>query len=71
MKRVNLGFLWNSVRGRAPCQPRRLIAAAIAGTAERFDVFARVGRREFAGGALLRTPAHVLGMLYYSVRERL
>ncbi len=68
MKRDNLVFLWTSVRDRAP---RRLIAAAIAGTAERFDVFARVGRREFAPAALLQTPAHVLGMLYYSVRERL
>ncbi len=49
----------------------RLIAEAIAGTAERFDVFARIGHHKFPGGALLQTPAHVLGMLYYSMRDRL
>ncbi len=49
----------------------RLIAEAIAGTAERFDVFARIRHRAFPGGTLLRKPALVLGMLYYGLRDRL
>ena len=48
-----------------------LIAEALAGTAERFDVFARLPTPKFPGGTLLRWPALVLGMLYYSLRDRL
>lgn len=49
----------------------KLVAEAIAGTAERFDVFARIPHREFPGGALLRRPALVLAMLYYRLRDLL
>jgi gamma-glutamylputrescine oxidase len=49
----------------------KLMAEAIAGTAERFDVFARIPHRKFPGGRLLRYPAQVLGMLFYSLRDRL
>ena len=49
----------------------KLIAEAIAGTAERFDLFARIPHREFPGGTLLRKPGLVLGMLYYGLRDRL
>jgi gamma-glutamylputrescine oxidase len=49
----------------------KLIAEAIAGSAERFDVFARIPHREFPGGALLRRPALVLAMLYYRLRDLL
>jgi gamma-glutamylputrescine oxidase len=49
----------------------KLMAEAIAGTAERFDVFARIGHRAFPGGTLLRKPALVLGMLWYALRDRL
>ncbi|MFQ5783445.1 MAG: NAD(P)/FAD-dependent oxidoreductase [Alphaproteobacteria bacterium] len=49
----------------------KLIAEAIAGNAERFDVFAGIRHREFPGGTLLRKPALVLGMLYYALRDRL
>jgi gamma-glutamylputrescine oxidase len=49
----------------------RLVAEAIAGTSERFDVFARIPHREFPGGALLRRPALVLAMLYYRLRDLL
>jgi gamma-glutamylputrescine oxidase len=49
----------------------KLVAEAIAGSAERFDVFARIPHREFPGGALLRTPALVLAMLYYRLKDLL
>jgi gamma-glutamylputrescine oxidase len=49
----------------------KLVAEAIAGTAERFDVFTRVPHRQFPGGALLRRPALVLAMLYYRLRDLL
>ena len=47
----------------------KLVAEAIAGQAERFDLFARIKHRRFPGGALMRTPALVLGMLYYRLRD--
>ena len=49
----------------------KLIAEAAAGTAERFDVFARVPSPQFPGGTLLRWPGLVAGMLYYSLRDKL
>jgi len=48
-----------------------LVAAAIAGTAERFDVFAKIPHRDFPGGPLFRRPALVLAMLYYRLRDLL
>lgn len=48
-----------------------LAAEAIAGTSERFDVFARIAHRDFPGGALLRRPALVLAMLWYRLRDLL
>ena len=49
----------------------KLAAEAIAGQAERFDVFTRIQHRRFPGGRLLRTPALVLGTLYYRLRDAL
>jgi gamma-glutamylputrescine oxidase len=49
----------------------KLIAEAVAGTAERFDVMANLQVRPFPGGTLLRRPALVAGMLYYGLRDRL
>lgn len=49
----------------------RLVAEAVAGEAERFELLARIKHHRFPGGALLRTPALVLGMLYYRLRDRL
>jgi gamma-glutamylputrescine oxidase len=49
----------------------RLVAEAIAGTSERFDVFARIPHRTFPGGTLLRRPALVLAMLWYRLRDLL
>ncbi|HRH86091.1 MAG TPA: FAD-binding oxidoreductase [Rubrivivax sp.] len=47
----------------------RLVAEAIAGDAGRFDLFARLKHRPFPGGRLLRTPALVLGMAWYRLRD--
>ena len=47
----------------------RLVAEAIATTAERFDVFTRLPHRDFPGGPWLRRPSLVLAMLYYRLRD--
>jgi gamma-glutamylputrescine oxidase len=49
----------------------KVVAEAIAGSAERFDVFTRIPHREFPGGTLLRRPALVLAMLYYRLKDLL
>lgn len=49
----------------------RLMAEAVAGSAERFDVFASLPHRSFPGGKLLRKPLLVAGMLYYALKDRL
>lgn len=43
----------------------KLLADAIAGQAERFDLFAKIPHMDFPGGLALRRPALVLGMLWY------
>jgi gamma-glutamylputrescine oxidase len=47
----------------------KLIAEAVAGTAERFDVFARIPHRDFPGGRLFRRPSLVMAMMYYRLRD--
>jgi gamma-glutamylputrescine oxidase len=49
----------------------KLMADAIAGTAEYFDVFARIPQRDFPGGRALRTPALMLAMSWYRLRDLL
>jgi gamma-glutamylputrescine oxidase len=49
----------------------KLVAEAIAGQAERFDVFTKLRHRSFPGGRALRTPALVLAMLWYRMRDLL
>lgn len=49
----------------------RLVAEAIAGQAGRFDLIARIRHLPFPGGTLMRTPALVLGMWYYRLRDAL
>ena len=49
----------------------KLLVEAILGEAERFDLFAGVEPAPFPGGAALRGPLHVLGMLWYALRDRL
>lgn len=48
-----------------------LVAEALRGTAERFDLMASLPQPGFPGGPLLRHPLYVLGMLYYALRDRL
>lgn len=47
----------------------KLAAEAIAGQAERFDLFARIQHRDFPGGMALRRPALVLAMLWFRMRD--
>ena len=49
----------------------KLVAEAVAGTAERFDVFARIPHRDFPGGRLFRRPSLMAAMMYYRLRDML
>jgi gamma-glutamylputrescine oxidase len=48
-----------------------LVAEAMVGSSERFDVFGRIPHRDFPGGMLLRRPALALAMLWYRLRDLL
>jgi gamma-glutamylputrescine oxidase len=48
----------------------KLIAEAISGKLERFDIMSNLSTRRFPGGTLLRWPGMVSAMLYYSLRDR-
>jgi gamma-glutamylputrescine oxidase len=47
----------------------KMVAEAVVGQAERFDLFAQLQHRQFPGGALLRTPSLVLGMAYHQLKD--
>jgi gamma-glutamylputrescine oxidase len=47
-----------------------LLAEAAAGDSTRFDRFVGIAPGSFPGGAALRGPLHVLGMLWYAMRDR-
>lgn len=47
----------------------KLLAEAISGTSERFDVFSRIPHHDFPGGDALRRPLLVLAMLWYRLRD--
>ena len=49
----------------------KLMAEAVQGTAERFDVLAALPQPAFPGGAALRWPLLVLAMSWYALRDRL
>jgi gamma-glutamylputrescine oxidase len=49
----------------------KIIAEAIAGTAERLDVFSTLPIHTFPGGTWLRYPGMVLGMLFFSLKDKL
>jgi gamma-glutamylputrescine oxidase len=48
-----------------------LMAEAVVGTMERFDVFASLPHNRFPGGKWLARPLATLGLLYYAMRDRL
>ena len=48
----------------------KLIAEAVSGKLERFDLMADLPTAKFPGGTLLRWPGMVAGMLYYALRDR-
>ncbi len=47
----------------------KVVAEAIAGQAERFDVYARLKHHAFPGGKLLRRPTLVLAMTWFRMRD--
>lgn len=49
----------------------KLVADALAGDAEKFDVFSRLKHQKFPGGELTRTPLLLLGMWYYRLKDLL
>ena len=49
----------------------RLLAEAVSGQAERFDLMSTLPTPRFPGGAMLRWPILVLAMTWYSLRDRL
>jgi len=49
----------------------QLVAQALAGQAEKFDLFASLQHHKFPGGPLLRTPSLVLGMLFHRLKDAL
>jgi gamma-glutamylputrescine oxidase len=49
----------------------KLMAEAVQGAAERFDLFASLPQPRFPGGAALRWPLLVLAMSWYAMRDRL
>jgi gamma-glutamylputrescine oxidase len=48
-----------------------LMAEAVTGTMERFDVFANLPHSPFPGGKILARPLATLGLLWYALRDRL
>lgn len=48
----------------------KIIAKAMMGDAEKFDMFAHLPTPTFPGGTLLRYPGLVAGMFYYAMRDR-
>ncbi len=48
-----------------------LLAEAVMGTMERFDVFANLPHNPFPGGKMLARPLATLGLLWYALKDRL
>ena len=59
-----MGVILSSLAGK-------LLVDAIAKETDRFDLFVGVAPPGFPGGTALRGPLHVLGMLWYALRDRL
>jgi gamma-glutamylputrescine oxidase len=47
----------------------KIVAEAIAGQAERFDVYARLKHHDFPGGRLFRRPTLVMAMTWFRLRD--
>ncbi len=47
----------------------RIVAEAIAGQAERFDIFERLKHQDFPGGRLFRRPTLVMAMTWFRLRD--
>ncbi len=59
-----LGVILSTLAGK-------LLAETVLGATDRFDLFAELEPPPFPGGVALRGPLHVLGMLWYALRDRL
>ncbi len=59
-----LGVLLSTLAGK-------LLVEAMAGETRRFELFAGLEPPAFPGGTALRGPLHVLGMMWYAMRDRL
>lgn len=61
-----------SGHGLAPAHMAgKVLADAIGGDLERFDIFQRIGHWKLPGGRWFANPALALGMLYYRMKEHL
>lgn len=49
----------------------QILAEAVQGVLERFDLLADLPKTAFPGGARLRHPLHVAGMIWFAMRDRL
>jgi gamma-glutamylputrescine oxidase len=49
----------------------KLVSEAMAGSAERFDVFTKIPHSDFPGGTYFRRPALVLAMLWFRLKDLL
>jgi gamma-glutamylputrescine oxidase len=49
----------------------KLVSEVIGGTAERFDIFARIPHQNFPGGPFFRRPALVLAMMWFRILDML
>ena len=49
----------------------KIVSEKILGSGETFDIMAKIPRQSFPGGRLLRNPSMKLGMLYYSLLDRI
>jgi gamma-glutamylputrescine oxidase len=47
----------------------KLVAEAISGNVDRFDLFAQIKHRKFWGGKYLKTPALVAAMGWYRMKD--
>jgi len=49
----------------------KIVSEKITGSGETFDIMSKIPRQSFPGGRFLRNPSMKIGMLYYSLLDRL